>query len=218
MDLKPLCSVQFGPETARVVATLGDKYASTCSVEFAKTWLAPEGGLILGYASFEAASEAVLRGDAKYLLVPGAYPAIGTFIFDAALETADQFRDLLPTIVLVSGEEQRPAVLDTVARLYYHPALRDVADELEARWHVGERVEVSSNPVACERALADREALALTNAIAARAYGVYVREAMREGRRMPCVVFEKQESRLASAKPDLRPWLGPRPAARPHLH
>ncbi|WP_421121707.1 hypothetical protein ACE2AJ_09880 [Aquihabitans daechungensis] len=75
---------------------------------------------------------------------------------------------------------------------------------------------MSSNPVACERVLADPGAYALTNIIAARAYGVAVLQDVCVGKRMPCVVFKaaSDDSRTL----DLRPWLGlgqPTPVADP---
>ncbi|WP_421121705.1 hypothetical protein ACE2AJ_09875 [Aquihabitans daechungensis] len=123
-----LCTVRFGASPTPVVATLGDPLASTCSVEFAKTWLAPEGGTILGYDSFEAAAAAVTAGEAEYLVVPAAYPSLAGLIFDDALEAHDQFRDQLPAIVLVASEAADPAV--PPQRLYHHPAVTSEAAEL----------------------------------------------------------------------------------------
>jgi len=213
MTVEPLCVVEFGARKLPVVATLGDPLASTCSIEFAKAWLAPEGGTIKGYATFEEAAEAVLSGTATYLLVPGAYPRVREFIFESALRFDDQFVDRLPTIVLVSSPLQVPTI--PPHRMYFHGALTYLVSELEVRWGAAPaRVEVASNPLACVRVLENPDSLALTNAIAAKAYGVKILETLREEWEMPCVVF-RAESAPPSSAPDLRPYLGRTPSRAP---
>lgn len=210
---QPLCDIQFGPETQRVVATLGDPLASTCSIDFAKTWLAPEGGRVLGYASFEEAAAVVLAGDADYLLVPGAYPNIGpNFIFgDGAFRTFDQFVASLPDIVRVTFEG-RPSI---PIRLYFHAALTWAAELLVERWGPQlQCIEVSSNAVACQELLADSGAQALTNVIAAEAYGVSVVELLAEDGEMPCVIFAPRAAAERNAHA-LRPWVGGRSQSTP---
>jgi hypothetical protein len=65
-------------------------------------------------------------------------------------------------------------------------------------------VEVTSNPVACEKALCDDKSYALTNEIAAEAYKVATIATVCKGNLMPCSVF--WTPRVAQV--DLRPILG----------
>lgn len=199
------CDIQFGPGTDVVVATLGDPLGTTCSVEFAKSWLAPAGGRIMGYESFETAADAVVSGEADYLMVPAEYPHLAGFIFDTDLTAHDQFRDQLPTIVLVAKNQADPDL--PPARLYHHPAVSRDAENLLAEWETDvPRVLVSSNPVACERAMEDPFSYALTNVIAAKGYGLTILKDICADNFMPCVIFKATS---APDRPrDLRPWLG----------
>ncbi len=175
--------------TGPVVATLGDRLESTCSIKLADQWLEGQ-GRIAGYLTFEAAARATLAGDADFLVVPGAYPGIKAIIFDDDLELEDVFKGELPPMVLV---EAAIAASARSERLYLHPALHDLADQLDAeRPRPFERVEVSSNAVACERVGVDTAAWALTNRTAAQSYAARELRVMRNRWLMPTSVFRRR--------------------------
>lgn len=195
----PLCIVGDGREPR--VATLGDEKASTCSMALAAEWLGHKIGTTLGFPSFEQGASEVVSGAADYLLVPGAYPGMRGLIFEPRLVPADQFLGKIPSIVLVEDPEP---VRPRTSRLYFHPALGRLADELELREKRSvERVEVASNPAACQALLWDPQARALTNASAADAYEVNVLEILRDESMMPTVVFAAKTPNPAL---DLRAW------------
>jgi hypothetical protein len=183
-----LCRIQYGHAVEPVVATLGDARASTCSIAFARTWLDETGGVVLGYASFDEAVVAVLEHDADFVLTPAAWPGLKDLIADPRLVLYDQFRDVVPPIVLCSADAAIPA--RPPARLYHHAALLADAQRLIEAWGIPvELCEVVSNPAACEAALQDRDAYAITNEIAAEAYAMVKLATLALGRPMPCVVF-----------------------------
>jgi prephenate dehydratase len=195
----PLCIVGNGRQPR--VATLGDEKASTCSVTLAAEWLGSDGGTTLGFASFEQAASEVVAGSADYLLVPGAYPGMKSFIFEPRLGASDQFLGKIPPIVLVEDAEP---VRPRTTRLYFHPALARLVDEVERQERRRiERIEVASNAVACHALLWDPQARALTNAAAADAYEVRVLRLLRDESTMPTVVFAAKAPNPAL---DLRAW------------
>jgi hypothetical protein len=187
-----LCTAKVGDrDDGPVIATLGDPLASTCSMEFAREYLSPGSGRIDGYASFEEAAAAVLLGNADTVLVPSAYPRADLVIQNDDLYLDDLFRAQMPDIVAI-GRAEKPR------KLYYHAALTRDAGRLLSQWNrmwgpdwsdCVKRITVDSNPVACQKVLADPEAAGLTNVIAARAYGTPVGQTMGAGRAMPCVLY-----------------------------
>jgi len=201
-----LCRV--GPGGYPRIATLGDARASTCSVRLALDYIDDGAGEVLGYASFEEAAAAVKLGGADLLLVPGAYPQIRGFMFDAALGLRDQFVGELPPIVLAAAPNA-PAVESV---LYLHSALQQVASDYEdITGRSLLRVEVSSNAVACQRLLEHPGRLALTNLLAADAYGVFVLATMRDAWPMPTMLFGQAVPSLGT---DLRAAFEGRAARR----
>lgn len=94
---------------------------------------------------------------------------------------------------MILVEAPSPAVPRT-RRLYMHPALHLLADALDQQRGVThDRVEVTSNAVACTRLLADRSALALTNRTAGTRYGTTELAVLRESWLMPTAVFRRKE-------------------------
>jgi hypothetical protein len=199
---QPLCTLGT-PGQWPTIATLGDPLASTCSIDLAMQWLGEGRGRILGFASFEEAGDAVVSGLADLLLVPAAYPKMGRFIFDPQLATYEPFTGDLPPMVLVEAPE--PAV-PRIDKLYYHPALIKLAEQIEAQsGKPYQRVEVVSNAVACQEVLRDPAAWALTNAVAAERYAVHTLATLREDWQMPTALFKARDPEPGD---DLTPFLG----------
>jgi hypothetical protein len=163
-----LCEVK-GTDRYTRVATLGDALASTCSVEVARELGEATGWTVAGYSSFEEAADAVADGAAQALLVPGAYRMFDKFVFDERLRLERVEIVPIPAIVLIGGGVFESGVAVT---MYHHASLTSVVDGLEARSSpTFDRSLVASNPIACERALADPDSVALTNGLAAQRYG-----------------------------------------------
>lgn len=194
----PVCSIHVAGEgDAVVIATLGDVKASTCSIKLAKTWLGGRAGVIDGYLSFEAAARAVVEGEADCILIPGAYPDLRRHIFSTDLVFLDTFRGVLPPMVLVESPD--PLVVRS-RDLYFHPALRELVNQLrEDNGHIDQH-EVTSNAVACERVLENPAGYALTNRIAAQEYGVRELKVMRKDWPIPVVLFEGAKTMSVSAR------------------
>ncbi|MFF5563664.1 hypothetical protein ACFY7Z_16425 [Streptomyces sp. NPDC012623] len=178
----------------RSAATLADDPAGlTCSVTVGLKWAARgRAGALLGYPTYEAASENVKTGKHDALLVAGAYPEIRSFFFDPALRAVEAFVAPLPDMVLAAPGRRTQRATEFL-KIYYHPATNKLLESLDGVRPV-ETEPVTSNSLACRRAMVDTgRAVAITNATCAEYYGMTVIDVLSIGTPMSFVVFERAE-------------------------
>ena len=171
------------------VGTLGDDLEHahlTCSYDAVKKWGRSVGIVgIRPFPSFEAAAEALKREELSAVVVPAAYPRLGSLIYDSALMVRESFLMKIPNMVLAG---LAPLAPNYVHSLYHHPATAPLLKEVPFR--VVETRAVSSNSKACMALLSDPQpAAVITNALCASFYELKVYRVLRVGIRMPFIVF-----------------------------
>jgi prephenate dehydratase len=176
--------MQDARRSYHILGTLGDAEGYlTCSMHVARK--IEKANLIRPYAQFEDGVVDLKSGNISCLLVPGAYPKIGSFIMDSQLEVAETFVERIPSLVLCGVADQCPAEASAVI---HHPATTYLLPEIGVAY--GESVPASSNPEACRMLLREpRAAVAITNQPSAEFYNLAIYKVLREGIRMPWVCF-----------------------------
>lgn len=172
------------------IATLGDEpTGSTCSIDAARKYFGDGVSRLSGFGTFEQCGEAVAQGIFDYAVMPAAYPQIHNHFFDARLRASSTFLHQLPDIVAASPHPTYP---QTVSNVYHHPATSRLVVDLEPN---STRLECTSNTKACAELLASPAdsdtAIAVTNRLAADAYGLTSHRTLAPGENMAFVVFRR---------------------------
>ncbi|CAH0244306.1 hypothetical protein [Rhodococcoides fascians] len=172
------------------IATLGDEpTGSTCSIDAARKYFGDGVGRLSGFGTFEQCGEAVAQGIADYAVMPAAYPQIHNHFFDARLRASSTFLHQLPDIVAASPHASYP---QTVSYVYHHPATTRLVLDLEPK---SSRLECTSNTKACADLLASPHdsgtSIAVTNRLAADAFGLTRHRTLAPGENMAFVVFRR---------------------------
>jgi hypothetical protein len=167
-----------------ILGTLGDENGFlTCSMHVARK--IDKANLIKPYPHFEDGSADLKSGHISCLLVPGAYPKIGSFIMDSQLVVAETFVERIPSLVLCGVPPECPREVNSII---HHPATTYLLRETEVAHQ--NCILASSNPEACRMLLREsRSAVAITNQPSAEFYDLAIYKVLREGIRMPWVCF-----------------------------
>ncbi len=175
------------------IGTLDDEgLGLTCSFDAARRW--GRARKVLGYPSFEAASDDLKRGRISAFLVPAAYPKLHLLIMDKEIHAAECFITIIPPLVLVGRD--RPS-LDAVV-VYHHPATQPLLHEIDLK--ISGTKKVASNSSACTAVLdGPSEAMAITNGLAARAYRLRTHQVLRPALSMPFICFTSVPTSPASS-------------------
>jgi hypothetical protein len=170
------------------IGTLGkDAQDVTCSILATKSL--GKAITIAAFGEFEFAAESLLDNKIDAMVVPGAYPKIGTFIMDERLVVKDVFTYVIPELVFASEHATCKERYDI---LYNHSATNPLLSDIRyAKWNAQENV--SSNTVACLNVLgSEDDACAITNSACAEKYGLFVHQVIRKGINMPFVIFGRE--------------------------
>ena len=166
------------------LGTLGkDKDDVTCSILAAKSMLSVEE--IVAYEQFEIASEALITKEIDAMLVPCAYPMIGSFIMHRMLCVAGTYLYQIPPLVFASAQSDVARHYDV---LYNHIATDHLLSETGVDW--SRHQHVSSNTYACTELLkSSGRSCAITNEVCASRYGLHINKVLREAIMMPFLIF-----------------------------
>jgi hypothetical protein len=178
------------PGCYRTLGTLGDTSgALTCSMDVAQRWKGADE--IRGFRSFEDAATAVKEGRISAMLMPAAYPLGFNLIQDPRLVCDFVFKERIPPLVLAGKDPKCPAATETI---FHHPATELLLNDTALTYD--RAVPVGSNPeAACRAANTSAEsAVAITNALCADFYGLYIYRTLRPGTMMPWIVLISGEN------------------------
>lgn len=172
------------------IATLCDEPVGlTCSVDAARKMEII--GEILFSKTFEEAADHVKYGRADAFLVPGAYPGLNKFIMDERLEVFHVCLHKIPALVYACSRDiTKEDLALRLVKIYHHPAVSPLLQEIEIIGENFESVEATSNSEACKKLESDVDVSAcITNEIFADYYGLKKIQVLREGIAMPWVLF-----------------------------
>lgn len=144
---------------------------------------------LIGAHSFDDAIFTLGRGDADYLLVPGAYKGISELLMRDDLNVVTTFAAKIPALVLTAGGNLN---VDERNVLYYQPATTSLINNIKG-YNFIETKPVASNQAAVEELLDFAQpdlAAAITNELVAERYGLDIVQVLREPKNMSFIVFE----------------------------
>lgn len=168
-----------------IIGTLGNNPDDvTCSILAAKSLMGQY--TVAAFKEFESAAASLAADDINAMLVPGAYPGISKFIMNKQFVVKDMFMYLIPPLVFVSGNA---AIKDKYDILYNHKATNPLLDDIRDTEWTGQ-MNVSSNTEACLKVLkSEHNCCAITNAVCADKYGLFVHQMLRDRINMPFIIF-----------------------------
>lgn len=176
----------------RILGTLGEEGGYlTCSMYVAHK--KKPAYSIAPYSTFEAAVDALKRGEISLVLVPGAYPSISKFIMDKDIFVKKTFVKRIPPLVVATKKHTVLNCYTDFRKIYLHEATLCMIDELDLIKTI-EIKKVTSNIDACKYMLHDQNChcVAITNLLCANYFNAKIIKVIRKGIRMPWVIFAKK--------------------------
>lgn len=173
------------------LGTLGDNSGYlTCSMFVAHKKMPTYS--IIPYPTFENAINALKCGEVSLVLVPSAYSLINRFIMDKKICVMKTFIEIIPPLVIVGKNFKKEGIMKDVTKIYLHEATISILNELKFE-SAPSICKVESNIEACKFLLDDEDinSCAITNLLCAKYFDLNIIKTLRDGVKMPWVIFSK---------------------------